>query len=567
MRLINMCFDIAILDTYKTKNQAEKLKFWEGQLPLCNFEKQNSRQLVSFIHQIIADSQEAIYSKCQAIDFSIRMFLADILKDRNILDILLDSWEPTSDIHLETLRIKRLALLYPYDTDIQSVLNELAQNDSLVSTESNYQLGLINLFVAREKRSIDEVVEVLRIAYVYFDVASKEENRIDASLFKIITNSIIHIFCNNWLEFDKCIKELERLNFIQRIYSWNPDVVTLHRAIYSKLYNAKLIIEKGTKNWLNYKAEFDQLCMEFFNIQNQFVKSDLFSMEIEHGISENLITKVIEPVFKTNFHSVLCKIDCLLNDDSIEEKQAGFLIYLKDVIQQQSETEISEYDFFNQSIIKTFPHLPESKSRIFYDAIKDSNLQIISNILDQLTNSNGYDKLFERIMHACVTLQGTRHYYGSEENIRNKFIAQLLEASGFRTKDQTQWGLSNKGTSDGEIDVQIVDDKGTAYSIIEGLILKSLDTTYLNLHLDKIFKYDTTGLEYIFIVSYVAVADFSSFWNKYREHIRNHDFQYPLDAFEENVYKENYSEIKTGRSYHQRNGTIVYLYHICIKMP
>ncbi|WP_425539861.1 hypothetical protein [Microaceticoccus formicicus] len=562
-----MYFDVEILDTYKTKNEVEKLDFWDRQLPLCNFKKQNSKQLVSFIHQIIADSQETIYSKCQAIDFSMRMFLADILKDRNILDILLDSWEPTSDIHLETLRIKRLALLYPYDTDIHSVLNELAQNDSLVSTESNYQLGLINLFVAREKGTIDEVVEVLRIAYDNFDVASKEENRIDANLFKIITNSIIYIFCNNWLEFDKCIKELEYIIFIQRIYSWNPDVVTLHRAIYSKLFNAKLIIEKDTRNWINYKAEFDQLCLEFFNIQNQSVKSDLFSMEIEYGISDNLITKVIEPVFKTNFKSVLCKIDCLLDGESIEEKQAEFLIYLKNVIQQQSEAEISEYDFFNQSIIKNFPHLAENKRRIFYDAIKDSNLQIISNMLDQLLNSNGYDKLIERIMHACVTLQGTRHYYGSGENVRNKFIAQLLEASGFCTKDQTQWGLSNKGISDGEIDVQIVNSKGTSYSIIEGLILKSLDTTYLNLHLNKIFKYDTTGLEYIFIVSYVAVSNFSSFWSKYCEHIRNHDFQYPLDAFEENVYKEKYSEIKTGRSSHQRNGTIVYLYHICIKMP
>lgn len=561
-----MCFDISILDTYKTKNQAEKLNFWDEQLPLCAFEKQNSKRLVSFVLQIIADSQEVVYSKCKAIDFSFKMFLADILKDRNMLDILLDSWEPTNNIHLETLRIKRLALLYPYDDDIQEALNELAHNDSLVSIESNYQLGLINLFIAREKSSIDEVVELLRIAYACFDVASKEENRIDARIFKIITKSIIYIFRNNWLEFNKCIKELERLIFIHQLNSWNPDVVTLHLAIYSKLYNAKLVIEKDTKNWLNYKVELDQLCMEFFNIQNQFLKSDLFSMEIEHGISDNLIKKVIEPVFKTNFHSVLCKIDCLLNGDDIEEKQACFLVYLKDVIQKQSETETSEYDFFRQRMMTTFPHLSESEIEMLHDAINKRDLQMISDTLDLLRNNNGYDKLLERIMHACVTLQGTKHYYNSNENTRNRFIAQLLEASGFHTKDQTQWGLSNKSISDGEIDIQIVDNKSTAYSIIEGLILKSLDTSYLNLHLNKIFNYDTTGLEYIFIVSYVTVADFPSFWDKYCKHIRNHNFKYPLGTFEENIYKENYSEIKTGRSSHQRNGTTVYLYHICISM-
>ena len=136
-----MFFDITIIDSYKTKNHIQKLRFWDSQLPLCKFEKNDLKKLVSFIRQIMDNPQEAIYFKCKAIDFSIRMFLSDILKARNILDILLDSWISTGDVHLETLRIRRLALLYPYDTEIQSVLYELAKNDSLVSANAILNLS------------------------------------------------------------------------------------------------------------------------------------------------------------------------------------------------------------------------------------------------------------------------------------------------------------------------------------------------------------------------------------------------------------------------------------------
>ncbi len=562
-----MYFNISILDTYKQKSQTEKLDFWDRQIPFCNFEKHDSRQLLNFIKQIISDLQENTYSKCKAIEFSFRLFLADIFKDRNILDILLDSWETTDNIHIEVLRIKRLALLYPYDNDIQSILEELAKDDSLVTTESNYQLGLVNLFNAREKETIEELVDVLKVAYFCFEKASQEENRIDAILFKTITALIIHLFNNNWLEFDRYYEELERLIFIQQVNIWNPDIVTLHLGIYSKLYNAKNVIEKDTEKWLNYKIEFDQLSMEFYNIQNQSIKSELFFSQIESNISNNIVTKVIEPVFKSNFYSVICKIDCLLNDEKIGEKQIEFLKYLKNVIQKKSITEISDFDFFSQSIINTFPHMLEADRKIFYDAFRNSDLQGISYSLDCLAHNNGYEKLIDCIIDSCIKLQGTRHYYNAEENVRNKFISQLLEASGFRNKDQTQWGLSNTGISDGEIDIQIVDKKGVAFSVVEGIILDSLNTSYLNLHLDKIFKYDTTGLEYNFIISYVGVSDFFSFWNKYCEHIKVHKFQYPLQEFYKDNYRENYAEIKTGLSSHLRSGNIVYLYHICLNMP
>lgn len=567
MEWMSMCSDVTILDSYNVRTKVEKLDFWDEDISSCYFEKHHSKQLTDFIQKIIASPQESPYIKCKAIDFSIKMFLQGVLKDRIVLNIFLDSWQPTDNISIEILRIKRLALLYPYENDIKSILIDLTENSSLVSAESNYQLGLITLFDAREKDSIKEIVNTLENSCGYFKLASREENRTDADLFKLITKSIVHIFRNNWLELDQCLNALAHLIFIQQIRNLDHEIVTIHHSIYSRLHNAKLIIKKDTTNWLNYKNEFNQLCMEFYNIQNESIKTDLFSMEIEKGISNHIILKVIEPIFKSNFHSSLCKIDCLLREKDIDEHQTKFLKYLKDVIQRQSEKEANECIFFVQSIIKAFPHFSESKAYIFYDATKNCDMQTVVSMLSQLNSNSGHNKLFECIMHSCVTLQGTQIYYEAKENPRNKFIAQLLEAYGFRVKDQTQWGLSNTGISDGELDIQIVDEKGTADSIIEGLVLKSLDVTTLNLHLDKIFKYDTTGLESLFIISYVEIVDFASFWSKYCEHIKNHNFQYSLTAFQPNVYREDYADIKTAQSTHDRNGNLISLYHICINMP
>lgn len=48
------------------------------------------------------------------------------------------------------------------------------------------------------------------------------------------------------------------------------------------------------------------------------------------------------------------------------------------------------------------------------------------------------------------------------------------------------------------------------------------------MHIDKIYKYDTLGNAFTFLVSYVKVKEFGEFWDKYVKHIKNYKYPYAL---------------------------------------
>ncbi len=105
------------------------------------------------------------------------------------------------------------------------------------------------------------------------------------------------------------------------------------------------------------------------------------------------------------------------------------------------------------------------------------------------------------------------------------------------------------------------------YSLFEALNLTSLNTSYLDAHIEKIFKYDTLGYRYNFIVSYVSVKDFNAFWTKYLGHIKKYEYPYQLGSVEENVGdKYCYPNLKVAAITLIRNGMNTTLYHICVLM-
>ena len=138
-------------------------------------------------------------------------------------------------------------------------------------------------------------------------------------------------------------------------------------------------------------------------------------------------------------------------------------------------------------------------------------------------------------MFACSKLQGDKKYWGNKvnENDRNRYIATILESAGYTIKDQPQWSTSNEGKDSGEIDVFVTEPNGTPKSILEALILDSLKQDYLILHLDKLFRYDTTGLENNYVIIYSLAKNFISLWNKYKKFISNHNYQYEYIEFKE----------------------------------
>ncbi|MED1800120.1 hypothetical protein [Brevibacillus porteri] len=182
-------------------------------------------------------------------------------------------------------------------------------------------------------------------------------------------------------------------------------------------------------------------------------------------------------------------------------------------------------------------------------------------------NTESPTDLFIRDLYlACIKLQARKLYVSTTEDERNDFITDLLETNGYRIKDQTRRGSSASGKSSGEIDI-FVEKNGMPFTIIEALNLDSLNTNYLDTHLDKIYSYDTTGNVFNVCLSYVKVKDFSSFWDKYCDYVKKHEYPVMLVSSDINADRDYpYSDIRFMTTTHNRSGKNTRLYHMCVKI-
>ncbi|WP_253197902.1 hypothetical protein [Clostridium gasigenes] len=198
--------------------------------------------------------------------------------------------------------------------------------------------------------------------------------------------------------------------------------------------------------------------------------------------------------------------------------------------------------------------------------IKDISASNNIKCIEQKEEYGSIKKLLKDLLLAYIKLQRNYLYKNVTEDERNDFIRDLLETNGYQVKDQTRQGTSNSGKSSGEVDI-LIQEQGFPFAIIEALNLSSLDTNYLDTHIDKIYKYDTLGNSCNFIVSYVKVKDFGTFWDKYTRHIKQHKYPYKLIGIEESIgEKYSYTDIRLLMTKHDRNGKDTLLYHICVKM-
>lgn len=187
--------------------------------------------------------------------------------------------------------------------------------------------------------------------------------------------------------------------------------------------------------------------------------------------------------------------------------------------------------------------------------------------LNSTQNIESQPDIFIRDLYlACIKLQARKLYVNAIEDERNDYIADLLETNGYRLKDQTRRGSSAAGKSSGEVDI-FIEKNGLPFTIIEALNLDSLNTSYLNAHLDKIYSYDTAGNMFNVCLSYVKVKDFGSFWDKYCAHVKKHEYPVMLISSDMNADKGYpYSDIRFMTTTHNRSGKTTCLYHICVKI-
>lgn len=205
---------------------------------------------------------------------------------------------------------------------------------------------------------------------------------------------------------------------------------------------------------------------------------------------------------------------------------------------------------------------------------KEQNIENEFNLIwDNLENimkererrKNSKETILHDLLSACVKLQSNSMYFAISENQRNDFVRDLLKMAKYDVIDQTRRGISSIGKCAGEVDILIEED-GLPITIIEALNLDSLNTHYLDRHIDKIYRYDTVGNMFNIILSYVSVSNFSKFCEKYFKHIKEYQYIYPIISADDRYEVEDfpYADIRVMQTMHNRNGCDTILYHVCV---
>lgn len=316
------------------------------------------------------------------------------------------------------------------------------------------------------------------------------------------------------------------------------------------------------------------------------------------GIITRLICKVSYMIFEDNFskNSLIVSYEgtfCTIKQELFEKKitlifkgensNELYSIIKNEISIINSNLNLIKDKEYKEKIACNCSECLLSKDPYFYDTITlrkflDKNKEYI-----QCQNSTenikikillkGYKpqeftiSLLNLLLKCLTTLQAQKLHIGKNENARNSILSELLnKEKGIFVKDQTLQGSSPTGKSPGEIDLKVTLKNGEPLSIIEALNLKKYDGKYIDSHLDKIFLYDSNGLDENFILVYLEVKDFQEFIQKYSNHINQHSFQYPLISDFQDISKASNSNSETfvGLSSHNRNGSTAKLYHIVI---
>jgi hypothetical protein len=553
---------------FKTLSLSEKFSFFDSEIINAINSTQDS-ELNNFLREIILNASENCNIRKKAQKIFIECVFLKKIKVRQALGLFIDDWNSNSDVFQKLQRLKDLYLFYnEEEDDIEAIFQAHTKEDeNELASEAYFNLGLINMQKGFSSSTKEEALIYLNNSVNLFSHSYEIiENRIDAQFYKITLSILINLLDGLTGNIQQSLKSVANLLFYQEAFSFNFNENPFYLGFYRILCSMIFIVKEKPDNWLEYRIPLNQLYNQYSEIHNQILKERL-NQSIVSSIFVSMIEKqFIEPYFALNFHAQISKINSRLDELGTASKEYHFLNYIKVLANNQDYKKKVETESIRQSFINIFPN--RSYANIDETLLKvkdDRNALDLLNAFKEL-QSPSIIEFIDRLVSSSIKLQGNRLYRGNfSEDDRNTFISSLLEASDYIVKDQTRWSRSSVGKSSGEIDIFIRDKKGFPFSIIEALNLDSLDTAYIALHIDKIFNYDTTGLEYNFILVYSNAKNFDKFWTKYIQFISMHSYQYQFISFDE-INNYLYTDIKIGKAKHIRNGREILLYHLMVDL-
>lgn len=293
----------------------------------------------------------------------------------------------------------------------------------------------------------------------------------------------------------------------------------------------------------------------------------------KEDISKNLINKITMDLERFTQFTQLPLILLDIKDMHFNNQYSVLLSHLQILIKNME---------FYHTEWKTRPNLVLSKYLILEKNEKDQLcieiIKILTELLYPHIKANReiiIDSLKKSIYQFQQKIQSILKSENHYSGILSTFINNLVIHRGWHIEEQKPSGVSptaEKRQFDnigglGSLDFVFIDEKNELLTICEALILKSNVKKVIEEHLLKIFKYDTIGLPFNFIIIYSKAAKFEDLWANYQTTVLNTPFKYELKEkrFYDETDRYNINrESRLGKTIHLRQGKPMDLYHFLI---
>lgn len=554
------------IDSYRTWSTLEKLEFFdEEKYSLIN--NWDSQEIINFLKFFILTVDENKYIIKKSLSLFIDFALLEKIPSWQIFNLLINEIDDIQDTFIQIERLKGLVLFYELDpkTIIEIFKKNINHEEGEIQSESLYSLGLIYFLRANDASEENDFKEKISHSIAYFRKSYLcIENRMDSLFFLLVTELVKATRFTNSFQSDMHLNRISEVLWKYRLFSLDEKELYLKVKVYRIIFNLLKINREDPSNWLQFKDEFNNLCLTYYELKNSEIKHQLSQTTLIQSLKSSLIKDNLEPYFKLNFKAVETKIKVYLASSDITDDQKAFLNYILSLSGGIESNLIETISVTKQHILRAFPNAPRSLiDRILDTSSKESLQQNILKVLDELGKFT-FEQLYEKLISALIQLQGNIFYKNTLEDNKNTQIRDLLVSSGIYIRDQTLGGSSNTGKSAGEIDLMVLDHNQLPFSIIEALVLDSLKKDYLALHINKVYKYDTTGLQNNIIIVYSEAKNFSNLCANYYTYIKIH--KYPYELLSCDKIDCGYTEIKVYKSTLKRSGMPTNLYHIVINL-
>lgn len=389
---------------------------------------------------------------------------------------------------------------------------------------------------------------------IRLDILGKIQDDVNFKITRYV-NDNLQIIIRTLLDYLEDDKELSAENFLPGLHNENIDWTKL---IYD-LYN--IVQSDVTRDYLKPKYEYLLYVILYWWEKSRDVEEDLIPLELDNELANEICRKFV-PEDEEDENYVLKAVtnyddyyDILFRDhdflpDSLEQMVIVYLRSPQFFVECFSDVDLDEYRDL----------MPNDLREQYDERKKECSKKVNSNEI------NIEQMLFSEVMRCSERVQADNSIKDSIEDEINDRFRDLLDANKYiDVRDQTRQGASSTGKRAGEVDILVRIGK-KPISIIEALRLTSVEEDKISEHIDKIYKYDTLGYRFNFIISYVKIKDFDRFWNGYKQFVCS--YKYPYEIMEYNVDEsKQYPELRVIEIKLNRQGISTKLYNILIHMP